>query len=553
MTMKLKDDSCSGCFVVIGIILVIYFIVEVVIPFIVNVIVPIMSAIVVFVAYAAGIVLAVAAAIGCICIVVGVIYGIGTSCHNFIRACGAHLLGRTDINTVESARESYFYWKGDWWFNLGDTYKVTWDFNADETRAFWRRAKAHSQMEWHLFQCLFWGAASGFVWIGTVLFLPILFVAFGLLFSLVFVTYNILALSIYGVELIRLKLHGVSYRCPEVTCLNRTLPSFECSNPSCLVRHRLIPTARYGIFFRTCKCGAKLPTTRRSRNKLKAYCSREECGIELWGGNYRPMTIAFLGGPSVGKSMVHLAMCCGAKQIFQKHNWEYSENPADAKMINDMKNRMNRGIRPDSTQVGGFVRAFCINLQKPENAFPLRLYFYDPPGETFTGANKMTYKRAEYNYYKDLRAVVIVIDPFSIPQIVREFANELKDEARRKDIKPALISPEESFERWLGSMKNDHGGVDKKKTLCAVLINKTDAPGFAEKTGLVAGNASDAECRNFLKDYDLEHFMGQIDENFSECRCFAISTTGGSLPGTPLQPKGIEQVMDWLLTHNFFQ
>ena len=84
-------------------------------------------------------------------------------------------------------------------------------------------------------------------------------------------------------------------------------------------------------------------------------------------------------------------------------------------------------------------------------------------------------------------------------------------------------------------------------------VNKTDAPGFLEKTGLAAGSASDVACRNFLRDYDLEHFMGQIEENFRECRYFAISTTGGSPSGTPFKPKGIEQVMNWLLTHNSFE
>jgi len=489
------------------------------------------------------------AAVAAVFAAVGAVYGVGLSCYNFVCACRDNLFKRAVVQ--ESARESYFYWQGDWYFNLIDTCKATWEANAQQAQSFETQRERWWRENWGTFPAFFCAAVIIAVWVGTIIFLPILFVIFGSFFSLVFATYSLLAYSLYYVESVYLQIHGVFTLCP--TCghkVPRTDIVFLCpAAPACTAEHQhLMPTPRYGIFWRTCKCGQKIPTTRfTGRNELKARCPYPDCGVSLSSEEYRPMTIAFLGGPSVGKSMVHLAICCDAERVFQQHGWSYSTNPDDTKEIVKLKDYMRRGIMVDSTQDTGQVKALCIDLQKPESTFPQRLYFYDPPGELFSESDKM----ADYNYYKYLRAVVIVIDPFALPQVMQVFANTLKDNARRQEIKPSSVTPDESFAHWLISMERDHGGM-AKKTLCAVLINKTDVPGFAEITGLSTG-ASDEACRDFLIRYRLENFIRQIEENFRECRFYAISTTGGSPSGTPFQPKGIEQAMDWLFTHDCFE
>ena len=482
----------------------------------------------------------------------GGISGIILSCYNFVCACRDNLFKRTaisytgSIGTQEPARESFFYWKGDWWLNLIDTCKETWDANALRAKSFERQRERWWSESWGTFPAAFCLGGSISVWLGSIVFLPNIFVIFGSIFSLVFVTYNLLAYSLYGFETVYLKIHGVFTLCP--TCGRHVaLPVFICS--SCKTEHhRLMPSSQYGIFSRICKCKNKLPTAGfTGRSRLEARCPHPDCGVSLSAEAYRPMTIAFIGGPSVGKSMVHLAICCDAERVFQQHYWGYSTNSDDEKIITKMKDHLKRGIKVDSTQNTGIVKALCIDLKKPECTFPRRLYFYDPPGELFSEADKMS----DYNYYKYLRAAVVVVDPFSLPQISREFADELKNNASKENIKPSSVSPDESFAHWLVSMERDHGGL-AKNALCAVLINKTDVPGFSKKAGLVTG-ASDGECRTFLENCQLDNFMRQLEENFRECRYFAISTTGGSPSGKPFQPKGIEQVMDWLFTHNCFE
>jgi hypothetical protein len=539
-------------FIGIIIVLVILYnvIVHLVIPFIVYVVLPVLGGIA-----------AILAAIAGTCAAVGVFYGVGVSCYNFVCACRDNLFKRTAIfhrggttGTQEPARESYFYWKGDWWLNLIDTCKETWEDNAQKAKSLEEKRDESWRKEGGTFQAIFYLAAKIAVWSGTFLFLPNIFMIFGSIFSLVFVIYNLLAYSLYGIESVYLKIHGVFTLCPNPTCPNPkiTFPVFACiSSPTCKLMHRyLMPSPQYGIFYRTCQCGEKLPTSGfTGRKKLKAYCPDRACRIELGVGigTYRPMTIAFLGGPSVGKTMVHLAMCCNAERVFQNRGWEYSTDFKNAKIIADMRDRMRQGIKVYATQVANYVSAFCIDLQKPGDTFPLRLYFYDPPGEIFTDADK----NADKTYNQYLRAVIIVIDPFTFPQVKKTFAEELKDKAKEEEIKPGTVSPETSLAHWLVSMERDHGGL-AKKTLCAVLINKADV--LATKSRFGPG-ASDEACRQFLTNCgpENENFIRQIEENFRECRFFSVSTTGGAPQGQPFQPKGIEQVMDWLFTHNCFE
>jgi len=455
------------------------------------------------------------------------------------------------MSVQESARESFFYWKGDWWFNLRDTCKATWDANVQKAQLFWEEAKTKWREEGGAFLALFWVTATTSVWLGTGLFLPILFVVFGLLFSFAFVTYNLLAYSIYGLESIWLKIHGVYTLCPACS-RSAALPVFICH---CGTEHYCLrPTPRYGVFARVCKCGEKLSTsTFLKRGRLGARCPHDDCQAPLSGEAYRPTTIALIGGTSAGKSMVRSIMACWAWELcrqWERVGWKCLDYEGgvpvsnDGKEIEKIKERMRLGIKEESTQYEKKVQAICINLKKPDVTFPLKLYFFDPAGESFGGD-----RSSEHFYYQHLRTVVIVIDPFSFAQVRQDFVNKLMP-----DISPSPNPPEGIFDNWLLNMEANHGGLEHrtKNVLCAVLINKTDVPGFEQKTGLRTG-ASDQECQNFFLRCGLDNFIQQVQKcNFRECRYFAVSTTGGVPLGQRFQPKEIENVMGWLLNHDLF-
>ena len=77
--MKLYNP---GCVIIIVLVLLYLLIVYVIIPIVVYVVIPALGVI---------------SVIAIVCAAVGVLYGVGTSCHNFVRACGDNLFKRTII------------------------------------------------------------------------------------------------------------------------------------------------------------------------------------------------------------------------------------------------------------------------------------------------------------------------------------------------------------------------------------------------------------------------------------------------------------------------
>lgn len=443
----------------------------------------------------------------------------------------------------EPALENYFYWKGRWVDDAKAVSREAWDRNYDAFKennlkvalAFQTARGEKKPLLW--LKTTFYIAQSAAVFLGTFIWTPILVVAFCIAAAVLCLSYSALAICLATFERVYAKVNGLFNLCKH--CHSRVdLPVYEC--PNCHARHmRLLPGPRYGVFYRRCStpgCSFRIPTLRLTGAKhLPAFC--RSCGMALSNDDYVPITVAFLGGPSVGKTMLFNALATESLQsAIQEHSWTMVVNDDEAEKIKQMKDWVAHGITPRTTQDRA-IEAFCVDADRGAGKFPLRVYLYDPPGESF----KSTAKLSVHKYYNNLRGIIWVIDPFTL-ETVRSRLGEYT--ADLESAKIGALGPEECFERWLIGMEKDFSGV-VKDSVCAVVINKTDVPCFKNTMGLQMGDG-DEKCRKFLSDQDCDGFVNTVDRTFSKVRYFAVSATGGSEEGVRFTPKGLNEAARWV-------
>jgi len=443
----------------------------------------------------------------------------------------------------EPAVESYFYWKGRWLDELKATCRETWKLNQQE----FQRSRSliadaiedarFSKIQW--FKVIFRVMVAAAVFLGTFIWTPLLLLLAVTVAGCLCLAYVSIALLLMGGEYLFLKIHGLFKLCPH--CHERvSLPVYEC--PQCHARHmNLVPSPRYGLFYRRCAssgCGAKIPVTRiTGRKTLHAFCRK--CNRPLEQVDYVPMTLAFMGGPSVGKTMIFHSLA--AKVLPEVSSTMGLSTVVNNNEEKDKLNRMEAWIQngefPQATQ-NRAIDAFCVDLVRNTGGYPYRLYLYDPPGESFRSTNDLRV----HTYYNHLKSVIWVFDPFTLERIRSEFDGEQK---LLEGVKVGAMSPERCLELWLIGLKKEFSGVLKGLN-CAVAINKTDVLALASLTGLKAGD-DDAACREFLDRYGCAGFINTLERTFSHVRFFAVSAVGQSASGRAFQPIGLDGVMKWVL------
>ena len=442
----------------------------------------------------------------------------------------------------EPAEEKYFFWKGKWLSDVKATCREAWLLNLDAFREnnmrvanAWHNARISGGLAW--LKVAFFIAQSAAVFLGTFIWTPLLVALFCAVAGLVCATYSTTAFALALAERLFLRINGLFNLCKH--CHAKVdLPVYEC--PNCHARHmNLLPGARYGIFYRKCStpgCGQKIPVLRiTGKNTLPSFC--RGCGAALSNDDFVPVTIAFLGGPSVGKTMLFNALATDSlESVIAGHSWKMIVKDEEKDKIKQMKNWVECGITPRTTQDRA-IDALCIDADRGEGRFPLRVYMYDPPGESF----KNTANLRIHRYYDNLKGVVWVVDPFTLDDVRRRLCGR---ETEFESAKVGALPPEECLERWLIGMEKDFSGV-VKDSVCAVVITKTDVPCLSETTGLRMGD-DDAACRKFLSACECDSLVNTIDRTFTKVRFFAVSATGGEPEGQKFSPVGLDAATKWI-------
>lgn len=465
--------------------------------------------------------------------VIGLIWGICRSTYNFGIALKGNLFARSG-QIEENSYVSFFDFSGDGFRNIGRVCRETY---ARNMRDLFQQGGRSSG-------CI--GAVSHFVFkafqfvailLATIVYLPVLSAFFAGLYFLVWMMYGSMALEMRILEWSIIKVHGLFNICRH--CHQRIdLPVYRC--PKCGSEYpRLISSVKFGPFFRRCRCGEYLPASRFfGRNNLPAICPHPNCRRSLQSQDAVPVSIAVLGGPSVGKSHFIMDALYLLKNTVLPGMHRTCDIPdADKPVVENLTRLYEMGVSPQGTR-DSMIEAICLEMKAVGWAFPQRLYLYDPPGESFKDSRKVS----SHRYYQNMKAAVLIIDPFTLDAVLADYQ---RHGIVHTMMQRGAMAPEESVERWLISMERDFGGI-VKHTSCAVVVNKTDEPSFSKITGLKAGTPS-AKCRDFLRRYDCDNLVNTLEAHFRRVEFFAVSSVGKGGNGTSFKPEGIDDVLRWLM------
>lgn len=507
------EEAVGGCIgYVLGIAIVLY----------------IVYVIVCFAALVAAVVLGAAA-------VIGLLWGICRSTYNFCVALKENLFARSGM-VEENAYVSFFDFRGDGFRNI---WRVCGETYARNARDLVGGGGASSGCFAVALRIVFKTFHFFAILLATIVYLPILTVLFSVLYLAIWVFYVTMTLEMRVFEWLIIKVHGLFNICRH--CHRRIdLPVYRC--PRCGTEFpRLISSVKFGPFFRRCQCGEFLPASRFfGRNELPSYCPHPGCRQPLQSQDVVPVSIAVLGGPSSGKShFVMDSLYLLINNVLPSMRRSCTIPAADKPVVDALLRNYENGFAPQGTR-DAMIEAICLEMKAPSWAFPQRLYLYDPPGESFKDSKKVSAHR----YYQNMKAAVLVIDPFTLEAVLSDY--------QRHGVEPQItqrgaMTPEESVERWLISMERDFSGIIGHSS-CAVVINKTDEPSFGKITGIKA-KATSKSCREFLRRYDCDNLVNTLELHFKRERVkyFAVTAVGSGGDGRAFRPEGISEVLRWLL------
>ncbi len=480
----------------------------------------------------AGIAIVVAGAVAILAVaaVVGAVYGFGIATEQFLSLIKEKLFERS--KTIEDdSYVNYFDLHGDGLKNVLSICSLA--FSKTFSAA--TKMDSFSAAGWFItaIRTIFKYGTVVAVCIVCAVYTPLLTVTLSLIFFSIWLIYLVTALLMRVFEGFVNNIYGLFNICKH--CHKRVdLPLYKCPHCGTLHRH-LISTVKFGPFFRTCKCGHRLPVSRfTGRDNLPSFCPHPNCGVPLASHDAVPLSVAILGGPSSGKT--HLLIDAVAVLLYRvlpdlKLSWKIP--PDHVAGINKLLQMFKDGETPQITR-DAMIEAICIEIQSASWSFPRRLYLYDPPGESFKARQKV----AQHKYYENMVAAVFVLDPSTLEDVLKDYErNGVEFQIPQKGAMP----PEESLERWLLSMGQDFPGI-VPKSVCSVVINKTDEPSFASVTGLKCG-ASDKECRKFLRKYGCSNFINTLENNFKKVRFFSASFVGNRTDSESFNPIGVSKLV----------
>lgn len=463
----------------------------------------------------------------------------------------------------QPAVKSYFF--GKCYSDVGNTIKGAFVRNIDSIKEIWAKrgeVKYNTDSKFKIFfmNLLYIMGIVAVAVFGSLITLAIsagMIIVFACIMLGIYLGFTI----IYLVDHIYLQTHKIFTACNE--CKEKSLiPTYVC--PNCGAEHTYLVPSKYGILHRTCQCGAKLPTTFfNGRRELEAKCPH--CGAPLSDRETVPICIPIVGGRSVGKTAFITAF---SEQFFDtvapQHGWTtefYNKKKED--IYNQIQLAYQSGDtimterQTDITKPSAVSFSFFV---KGKEFSPERLvHVYDIAGEVFTQNNENEVQK-QYEY---CQGIVLVIDPFAIPDYRMETESLLTQEDIA-GIGDADIN--DITDSFLNKLREVTGLSDQKmaKVPLAVVISKMDSADLEDRIGDEAinrkmqenpevfndyYNTEDYLCREFLKEYGMSDFVNSVNLRFKNNRFFACSAIGHTRNAGKYSPQGVLPPMEWLFDH----
>jgi hypothetical protein len=245
-------------------------------------------------------------------------------------------------------------------------------------------------------------------------------------------------------------------------------PWYRCPEPTCREPHTDIRQARYGVWRRRCRCGARLPALLLTgAYRLAANCPY--CGKPMSDdtGLAREVVLPMVGGTSAGKTHLMAAMLMALV--------EAAERGGRAVTLADSDTRRQYAYLRSALAQRGHVRGTSRELPH-SHALMLGggreqrlVHIFDAAGEHYISREGADALR----YAADARTVVFVLDPMAVPA----FWDGLT-EADRAALDPANASPVDPhlvFQQTVRAMLGMGAALDRSRL--AVAVSKADLTG----------------------------------------------------------------------------
>jgi len=369
--------------------------------------------------------------------------------------------------------------------------------------------------------------------LGMIIAAPILLLA-GIMIVGAWITVGVLRLA----EGARRRIRRTAYECPH-DHERFPLPVYVC--PGCGAEHRQLVPGRWGIFRRECACGeVALPTSvLGGRQRVPQRCPS---GHPMSGliGFAETLRIALVAGPRAGKTTYLAGAMLEFEGVASEKRLAVDVLEESSGAYAEVVGRLRGGRLPDKTQISGNP-ALVTEIQGADRSRVL--YAYDVAGESYQSSDEIRSLR----FLEVPSGLILLVDPFSIPRVAEEHAEELASSGDA--VRPSPEEPIRVFERTAAALVE--AGVDPADIPLAVVIGKTDA--FAVGTEIESLRPENGEeaPRAWLEAKGAGNFVRAVQGEFRQVRWFACSALG-RVPTPedqrPFQPEGATAPLLWLLS-----
>lgn len=468
---------------------------------------------------------------------------------------------------IEPAKVSYYFGPG--YKDLRDIIKQAWEENADTIDDL-KLSRSSALDDVGFFRgalVIFYTFAILAMRIfGAVFFVSISAVHATVLILFMFFMYCVFGV-IWGIDRFILWKRKVSHVCTR--CQKKYLfPIYICN---CGKEHKHLAPGKYGILKRTCECGAELPTSGlkkingQKRKDLPAICPY--CGKEDKQGESVQLVVPIGGGRSSGKSVFINAFVYDFVEdlaINKDFDVDPFNNPYNDEMRRQyemIKAYYQRGeskrTERENDRTKSSARDFSFWVKHEKFSVPKLIHVLDIDGETFVEGTE-NFVPEQYKY---CQGTILIIDPFAIVKFKNETIEDLNREDKAGIGDEPIINVLNSFVLKLRSVLHLKASQDIKLPV-AIAIAKIDAGKLEERIGGTAvqglmarepekyksyHDAMDYLCRKFLEENEEYAFLKTVDTEFKNVRFFAFSALGHSLRGGRYHPRGVMEIMEWIL------
>jgi hypothetical protein len=369
--------------------------------------------------------------------------------------------------------------------------------------------------------------------LGLVVAAPILLVA-----GIMIVGSWILVRLLRVAEAVRRRVRRTAYECPH-DHERFPLPVYVC--PGCGAEHRQLVPGRWGIFRRECSCEkVSLPTTvLGGRQRVPQRCPS---GHPMSGliGFAETLRLALVAGPRAGKTTYLAGAMLELEGIAAEKHLAVNVLEESSGAYREVVGGLRSGRLPEKTQISGNP-ALVTEVQGDDRSRVL--YAYDVAGESYQSSEDVRSLR----FLEVPSGLILLVDPFSIPRVAEEHAEEL--EAARDAVRPSPEEPTRVLERMAAALAES--GADAKEIPVAVVIGKTDAFGVDGEIEALRAGAGDGAPKAWLEAKGAGNFVRAVEGEFKQVRWFACSALG-RVPGggdqRPFEPAGATAPLLWLLS-----